>query len=194
MTKLNPTDVARLHAQGLSNPQIAAQLGVSLSTVRRCATGLGLEGNGNRNFRTEAIMNEIIRRVEQDGRDVILAGPGEAHHLTIDGRQYDVWTAVPNKSARHTFYLQSSKRTVSGPYSYNDDHMRNVDAVLFVCCDDDDQMLSIYDIPVDEVQSTVTMGGEDTHAVYRVLGQSPVGRKRGRPRKTHTPACTENGG
>lgn len=172
MTKLNPTDVARLHAQGLSNRQIAAQLGVSLSTVRRCASGLGLEGNGNRNFRTEAVTKEILRRAEQDGRDVILAGPSEDHHLTIDGRQYDVWTAVPNKTktARHTFFLRSSKRTVSGPYSYNADHMRNVDAVLFVCCDEDDQVLSIYDLPAGEIPATVTLGRGNVYEEYRVNG------------------------
>lgn len=185
MTHLTPLHhaIQTAHAQGLTHPDIARQLGVSLSTVRRRAQELGLSGNGNRNPRTESLKTLLVQDAQAQGHTAHLAAPDADHHLVIDGQAVDVWTARPDPNGKHHFYLVTSKRPVQGQYDYNTYHQRNVTTVMLICCDHQDQPIACYTFPVSQLPRTVTIGGDDGYASYRTFGFAPSGRTRGRPRK-----------
>lgn len=76
-------EVARLHAQGLFDAQIMAQMGVSLNYVRSIRSGLGLESNGLKSIR-EVGERRVARVIDMLRRGFLPHQAAAAENLTED--------------------------------------------------------------------------------------------------------------
>lgn len=120
-----------LHAQGLLNGPLAAQLGVSVATVKRWKKRLGLGPNCPRNV-LGALGEELFNQEAWARRKpgVPAGGHGHPFDLQVGAVRVDVKTAVESGGSWR-FRLPEWRTSQSGPATYKD-YIRDCDLLALV--------------------------------------------------------------
>lgn len=171
---MNPIQqaVSTAHQQGLSNVDIAAQTGYSLSTVRRACKALGLTGNGNRYVPAEEATTYIAQEARRRGLTVQTPAPGQRCDLVIEGVPVDVKASTGTDRAtrkadvtseHHMFFLSQHRRPYRPPFDYRAYHRRDAEVVAFACLDDRSRVIETYFLDADKLNASVSIGGRNTH-------------------------------
>ena len=148
MNRITPAQVHAIqlaHADGLLDNAIAERAGVSVATVKRYRTKLGLETHCVTTLRGR----EGERRVAEVAR---LAGlevqwrerDGERHDLIIGGLRVDVKAAMQDENDTWRFSLPTIRASYYGRYSYPKDYEQDCEVVALVCLRLDGLEPSIY--------------------------------------------------
>lgn len=166
--------VQQAHAMNLTTPQIAAQTGLSRSTVKRYRAALGLGANDPVQQLARYGVAVVTALASGRGLTVTPAPPGGAHDLVVAGRRVDVRAARPvthrikrGEYRRWQFWLKSSRRSVMPVYDYNADKGRDAEVVVFVCAPDVPFVPVVYLFEAADVSKTLTFGWCDAHADHR---------------------------
>lgn len=170
ITPLQEQSIIQAHAANLNSQQIAAQTGLSLSTVKRYRAKFGLGANTPSQQLARLGLNHVAQTAAGQGLTVQWPPPGSQHDLVIAGRRVDVKTARPVKrtsqaggSSRWQFWLKSSRRVVMPVYDYATDRNRDADVVIFVCVSKTLVTPVTYIFPATEVPKTLTFGPHQVH-------------------------------
>ena len=145
---ISPTQLALIteaHALGLTDAAIARHANVSLSSVKRHRTRLGLTTTFDRAVRGKHGEHLLARRAQ--ARDLQVAwmpthnGP---YDLRIEGLRVDVKTSMQRPDGTWYFRLRPARTSFHGEYLYLKNYAADCDLVALVALFPDEQDPDVY--------------------------------------------------
>ncbi|PNY81658.1 sigma-70 region 4 domain-containing protein [Deinococcus koreensis] len=161
--------IEQAHAAGLNNPEIAAQTGLSVSTVKRYRAKSNLGGNGLVQQLARFGVQHVTDTARQLGLTVEMPASGARHDLLIQGRRVDVKAAgmvlspAQTPSPRWQFWFKSSRREEMEEYDYALDQWRDAEVVICVCCPQVPYRPVAYLYEAYQLPKTLTFGRHGVH-------------------------------
>lgn len=133
ITKLKLQYILDAHASGLLDPDIAKHAGVSLASVKRYRSKLGLETHCTTAQRGSYGERLFAGLAQNQGLEVTWRTRENApHDLTVAGRRVDVKTALRDAGVWR-FRLSEYRSSFLGKYTYFKNYQEDCDVLALVC-------------------------------------------------------------
>lgn len=140
--------IQQAHQEGKLDPAIAQQAGVSLATVKRHRTLLGLKTNCVTALRGELGEQVIAEQATARGLSVVWRpGHNDKHDLMIEGQRVDAKATMRLTSGSWRFRLPSERKSFFNQYIYTKDYAADCDLVALVALHPDAQNPNVYFLP-----------------------------------------------
>ncbi|WP_034357766.1 hypothetical protein [Deinococcus phoenicis] len=125
--------IQRAHALGCLDPAIAVHAGVSLSTVKRYRSKLGLKTNCPTALRGEEGEQLTFNEARRRGLDAYWrAIHNEKHDLFINGRRVDAKASMRLADGSWRFRLPAERSSFYGEYFYAKDYAADCEVIALV--------------------------------------------------------------
>ncbi|GGS15622.1 hypothetical protein GCM10008961_03830 [Deinococcus knuensis] len=137
--------VRAAHARGLTDAGVAAEVGVSIATVKRVRSRLGLKTKCVTALRGREGEELVAAAAQALGLNVEWRPvEGAPHDLMIEGLRVDAKTTQADVQGRCRFRLGGARQSYYNRYSYAKDYVRDCELLALVCLPSDGGPPSVY--------------------------------------------------
>jgi|GEM_PF-5339018 len=163
MTK--ETRIRMGHKQGLTDTELAAFAGVSVSTVKRVRARTGLEANRVSDAQNMNGVQYVARQAAALGLPVSSPPVGCQYDLIVNGRRVVVRTLRPTQGGVFQYQLPKGWRSAGGA-AYFQGGAWDADVVVLVCLrPDGDPVAFVFD--AGEFPASVRIGRQNAYEAHR---------------------------
>ncbi|MGY2892851.1 hypothetical protein [Deinococcus sp. UYEF24] len=159
MRKITPQQLAAVqaaHADGLLDSAIAERAGISLSTVKRVRSTLGLETHCQTTLRGRLGEEVTARRAAQLGLTVQWrVRDNDKYDLIVAGRRVDAKASMQLSDGTWKFRLPEHRRSFHHRYTYRKDYAHDCDVIVLVCLYPDGREPEMYLLDSTDLPGTV---------------------------------------
>lgn len=126
--------VRAAHARGLTDAAVAAEVGVSIATVKRIRARLGLKTKCVTALRGREGEEQVAAAAQALGLHVEWRPvEGAPHDLMIEGLRVDAKTTQADERGHCRFRLGGARQSYYNRYSYAKDYVRDCELLALVC-------------------------------------------------------------
>ncbi|GGJ23567.1 hypothetical protein [Deinococcus roseus] len=168
-SSLSAARILEGHRLGLLDRELAVYAEVSLATVKRYRSKLGLSANCTRNQLGQTGEAFLKQEAEHRGLHAEASISGAAFDLRIDGLRVEVKTSETKQGEAFRFRLQEKRVSHYGQYQYTKSYQEDCDVLALVCMDQETGETTVYFIESQFAPHDIRIKPNDPTCVYHAF-------------------------